>query len=176
MELSEATAVLAGTPAVLEALLARLPDGWARRDDGPGTWSAYAILGHLRHGDATNWLPRTRMILNEGTARGFEPFDREAMLRTAPVPVTALLAEFAEARRASLAELAALNLTTPDLVRRGRHPEFGEVTLGQLIASWVAHDLTHIGQASEVLARHYREDVGPWRAYMPALNGTAPAE
>lgn len=176
MELSEATAILARTPDVLTALLAGLPDGVVHRDDGPGTWSAYAIVGHLTHGDATNWIARTRMILDHGPDRSFEAFDREAMLRQDPVPVPQLLNGFRQARSASLDELAALGLTNADLDRRGRHPEFGEVMLGQLLASWVAHDLTHLAQVGEVLARNYRIAVGPWRAYMPALERVAVAE
>jgi hypothetical protein len=178
MELSEATAVLSRTPTVLAALLTGLPEAWLRRTDGPGTWSAYDIAGHLEHVESADWLPRTRMILEHGTDRAFVPVDREAMLSRAGDgdAVSDVLARFAAARAASLAELAGLRLTAADLARRGRHPEFGEVTLGQLLATWVAHDLTHLGQIGEVLARRYREDVGPWRAYLPALDRVAEAE
>jgi uncharacterized damage-inducible protein DinB len=176
MELAEATAILARTPDVLAALLSGLPDGMVHRDDGPGTWSAYAIVGHLMHGDATNWIARTRMILDHGPERSFEAFDREAMLREEPVPVPELLDTFRRARSESLHDLAGLALSEADLDRRGRHPEFGEVTLGQLLAAWVAHDLTHLAQVGEVLARNYRTAVGPWRAYMPALDRVAAAE
>jgi hypothetical protein len=176
MELEEATAVLARTPAVLETLLAGLPDGWLRRDDGPGTWSAYDIVGHLLEGDASNWLPRARLILRHGTGRAFEPFDREAMLGRDREPAAALLRRLRAGRAASLDELSALGLTPEDLDRRGLHPEFGEVTLGQVLATWVAHDLTHLAQVGEVLARRYREDVGPYRAYLPALDRVAEAE
>jgi DinB family protein len=176
MNLADATSVLARTPAVLDTLLAGLPAPWLHRSDGPGTWSAYDILGHLLHGDATNWLPRARMILAHGTGRAFESFDREAMLRQQHEPVDALLARFRDARRASLDELAALGLSTADLDRRGRHPDLGEVTLGHLLATWVAHDLTHLAQIGEVLARNYRADVGPYRAYLPALDRVAAAE
>jgi hypothetical protein len=116
------------------------------------------------------------MILDHGVTRPFEAFDREAMLRREAEPVADLLAGFRATRLASLAELAALGLTESDLGRRGRHPEFGEVELGQLLAAWVAHDLTHLAQVGEVLARRYRADVGPWRAYMPALDRVAGAE
>src|SRR5882757_7159869 len=128
--------MLGRTPTVLDALLAGLPAGWLHRDDGPGTWSAYDIVGHLLHGDATDWLPRVRMILEHGTGRPFESFDREAMLRQEPEPADQLLARFRAARRASLGELAALALTGADLDRRGLHPELGEVRLGQLLATW----------------------------------------
>ena len=168
--------MLARTPRVLDALLTDLPPEWLHRNDGAGTWSAYDILGHLRHGDATNWLPRARMILRHGAGRSFEPFDREAMLAEEREPVTVVLDRFRTARSASLDELASLDLTAADLDRRGQHPDMGEVTLGQLLATWVAHDLTHVGQVGEVLARRYREDVGPWRAFLPALDRVAAAE
>lgn len=176
MELTEAAAILARTPTVLDALLTGLPDEWVHRNDGPGTWSAYDILGHVLEGDASNWLPRARMVLREGTGHAFEPFDREAMLRRDREPVQALLVRFRARRSASLDELASLGLTGTDLDRRGRHPEFGEVTLGQVLATWVAHDLTHLAQIGEVLARRYRDDVGPYRAYLPALDRVAEAE
>jgi hypothetical protein len=176
MNLPEALSMLARTPAVLTALLSDLPEEWLHRDDGPGTWSAYAILGHLVEGDAANWLPRSRMILAHGTGRTFEPFDREAMLRREREPIAAVLARFHAARRESLAQLSTLDIGTDDLQRRGRHPEFGEVTLGQVLSTWVTHDLTHLAQIGEVLARRYRSDVGPYRAYLPALDRVAEAE
>lgn len=176
MDLSDATSMLARTPKVLDTLLAGLPPEWPHRSDGPGTWSAYDIVGHLLHGEATDWLPRTRMILRHGTGRPFERFDREAMLGKEPEPVAVLLARFQAARLASLNELASLDLTADDMDRRGLHPDLGEVALGQLLATWVAHDLTHLAQVGEVLARRYRDDVGPWRTFLPALDRTAEAE
>lgn len=172
----ETLEILARTPRVLDELLSGLPDPWTQRDDGPGTWSAYDILGHLVEGDATNWLPRARLIIEHGMARRFVPFDRLAMLTREPQPIEALLASFHAARRASLDQLSSLDLQPSDLDRRGQHPEFGEVTLGQLLSTWVAHDLTHLAQIGEVLARRYRDAVGPWRAYLPALDRTAEAE
>lgn len=176
MDLSEMTSMLSRTPVALKTLLDGLPPQWLHRNDGPGTWSAYDIVGHLTHGDATNWLPRARMIIQFGRERAFEPFDREAMLKLAPEPIDVILARFQQARRESLDELSSLDLSGPDLDRRGQHPDLGEVTLGQLLASWVAHDLTHLAQVGEVLARRYRDAVGPWRAFMPALEGAAAAE
>ncbi|MEJ3748867.1 DinB family protein [Actinomycetes bacterium KLBMP 9797] len=176
MDLTEATTMLARTPTVLDALLADAPPDWVHRDDGPGTWSAYDIVGHLLEGEAHNWLPRARMILEHGAEQTFAPFDREAMLGREREPVGALLARFASARQSSLVALAAYGLTAADLDRRGRHPEFGEVTLGQVLATWVAHDLTHLAQIGEVLARTYRDAVGPYRAYLPALDRVAEAE
>jgi hypothetical protein len=116
------------------------------------------------------------MILDHGTSRPFVPFDREAMLAAPREPVTALLDRFADARADSLAQIEQLHLSSSELDRRGLHPELGEVTLGQLLATWVAHDLTHLGQIGEVLARQYRDAVGPWRAYLPALDRVAEAE
>lgn len=176
MELREAMSVLGRTPDALAALLADLPPEWLHRDDGTGTWSAYDILGHLVYGDATNWLARTRMILSAGTGQTFAPFDREAMLRQEREPVAVLLSRFRSGRTASLDELSSFGLTDADLDRRGRHPEFGEVTLGQVLSTWVVHDLTHLGQIGEVLARRYRDDVGPYRAYLPALDRVVAAE
>ena len=176
MDVSEASAILARTPVVLEAMLGGLPPEWQQRDDGPGTWSAYDVVGHLLHGEATDWLPRTHMILRFGTSRPFEPCDREAMLSADREPPDALLARFRTARAASLDELESLGLSASDMDRRGLHPELGEVTLGQLLASWVAHDLTHVAQAGEALAGRYRTAVGPWRAYLPGLDRVAAAE
>lgn len=176
MNLDEATSILARTPAVLDALLSHLPADWVHRNDGPRTWSAYDIVGHLVEGENANWLPRARTILEHGTGRTFEPFDREAMLTRRREPMVALLARFRTARLASLDQLSALGISPADLDRTGSHPEFGTVTLGQLLATWVAHDLTHLGQVAEVLARRYRTDVGPYRAYLPALDRVAEAE
>ena len=176
MILPEATVMLRRTPAALTALLTELPDEWLHRDDGPGSWSAYAIVGHLVHADATNWLPRIRTILQHGSGRAFEPFDRYAMLSWQPQAATVLLDRFSDVRSASVDELDSLRLTAADLERRGAHPEMGEVTLGQVVSAWVAHDLTHLAQVGEVLARRYRDDVGPYRAFMPALERFAEAE
>lgn len=168
--------MLARTPKVLDTLLADVPPEWLHRDDGPGTWGAYDIVGHLLEGEGTNWLARARMILQHGATRPFEPFDRLAMLGRDREPPAVLLARFQAARLASLDEVSSLELTAGDLDRRGLHPDLGEVTLGQLLATWVAHDLTHLAQVGEVLARRYRDDVGPWRAYLPALDRAAEAE
>src|SRR5262249_49646844 len=125
---TDAIALLTRTPKVLETLLTGLPSEWLHRDDGPGTWSAYDIVGHLAHGDHTNWLPRARMIIEYGTGKAFEPFDREAMLRQPHQPISALLNEFGRARQSSLDELSTLDM---DLGLAGLHPELGEVRLGQ---------------------------------------------
>jgi len=176
MDPLEIASALARTPGTVRALTAGLPAEWLRRNDGPGTWSAYDVVGHLLNAEATNWQPRTRMILQHGSDRAFEPFDREAMLRWKPESINGILDRFQAAREAVVEELLALHLSPADLDRRGLHPEIGEVTLGELWATWVAHDLTHIGQIAEVLARRYRHAVGPWRVFMPALDRTADAE
>ena len=166
--------MLARTPEVLRALLTGLPEEWLHRNDGEGTWSAYDIAGHLLNGDFDNWLPRLTMIFEHGMNRTFVPFDRVAMLGWEREPVEGLLDRFAEARQASLEGLDRLEIK--ELDRKGRHPEFGEVTVRQVLSTWVAHDLTHLAQIGEVLARRYREDVGPYRAYLPALDRVAEAQ
>ncbi len=176
MELSDITTMLARTPLAIEKLVDGLPSPWLHHHDGAGTWSAYDIVGHLAHGDRTNWVPRAVMIIDSGTGRPFEPFDREAMLTQARQPIESLVHSFRQIRERSLAELEALKLQGSDLDRRGLHPSLGEVKLGQLLAAWVAHDLTHLSQIGEVLARFYRDEVGPWRAFMPALDRIAHAE
>ncbi len=173
---SDAIDLLARTPDAVTAMLTGLPDAWLHRDDGEGTWSAYAVAGHLLHGDATNWLPRIRLIMEHGTGRTFAAFDRVAMLNWEPEPMNDLLDRFRTTRAGSLAALEALELTSRDLARSGTHPEFGEVTLSQVLAAWVAHDLTHLAQIAEVLAGRYRDEVGPYRRYMPALERFVPAE
>lgn len=169
--LAEGVEVLSRTPEVLDTWLGGLPDAWLRVDEGPGTWSPYQIVGHLVHGERTDWIPRVRHLLEHGPERPFVPFDREAMLRDdASRPIGALLDEFADLRRLSLVELHGLDLTDQDWGRPGLHPALGEVTLGQLLATWVAHDLTHVSQIARVMAKRYRADVGPWRAYLPLLD------
>ncbi len=165
-DLAEGIALLQRTPAMLSAWLGELPDPWLRCNEGPRTWNAIDVLGHLIEAERHDWLPRVRHLLQHGEALAFPPFDRFAQQRQAERPVQQLLAEFATCRAGSLAELASLQLTATDLERRGRHPEFGVVTLGQHLATWVAHDLTHVTQIARVMARRLATDVGPWRAYL----------
>jgi hypothetical protein len=168
--LDEATAMLSRTPAVLDALLRDLPDQWVRAHEGGTTWSPFDVVGHLIHGDRTDWIPRARMILEDGEARTFETFDRLAQFTaSAGRTLPSLLDEFAEARAASLRDLAGLGLVERDLERRGRHPAFGPVTLRQLLATWVAHDFDHLVQVSRTLAGQYADAVGPWRAYLRVM-------
>lgn len=171
--IDEAVPILARTPATLDTLMRGLPDGWIAAHEGGETWSPFDVIGHLIHGDKTDWMPRARMILEHGEARPFEPFDRFAQFTASQGRTLAsLLDEFAAVRGKSLRDLAALGLTDADLDRRGRHPQLGIVTLRQLLATWVAHDLDHIAQISRVLARQYSDEVGPWRAYLRIISGT----
>lgn len=170
--LDHAVSLLERTPAALTALLDGLPEPWVRGDDGPETWSPFDIVGHLNHGERTDWLPRARIILAHGAARPFEPFDRSAMLQAdRGAALGELLETFAALRAQNLASLRGLALTEADLGRRGTHPDLGTVTMRQLLATWVAHDLSHLAQIAEVMARQYRAEVGPWAAYLPVLEG-----
>ena len=171
MELAEAIAVLERTPATFRALLDGLPDAWLLSDEGPNTFSAFDNLGHLIHGERTDWIPRARIILAQGDVRRFEPFDRFAQVRESEgKSVNELLKEFAALRKQNIATLRGWNLEERDFALQGEHPELGMVTLRQLIATWVAHDLGHVAQTARVMAKRYREDVGPWRAYLPVLD------
>ena len=168
--LQHTMSLLTRTPAVLNALLRNLPEAWALQNEGETTWSALDILGHLIHGERTDWMPRARMILQFGETQTFVPFDRWAQLRDSEGKLLAqLLDEFARLRSENLAELSALNLQQEDLALPGRHPSLGAVTLSQLLAAWTVHDLTHLHQISRVMAHQYREAVGPWGAYLGVL-------
>jgi DinB superfamily len=172
-DLEEATAILARTPATLDALLRGLPDGWIAAHEGGETWSPFDVIGHLIHGERTDWVPRARIILDYGETKPFEKFDRFAQFAASKGRTLAsLLDEFRTVRQESLRQLTAMGLTEADLDRRGRHPAFGVVTLRQLLSTWVAHDLDHVVQISRVLARQYSDEVGPWRAYLRIISGT----
>jgi hypothetical protein len=162
--------ILERTPAVLRAMLAGLPDEWVRATDGPETWSAFDVVGHLIHGEKTDWIPRVRHILEKGESVPFAPFDREAMFEASRgKTVDALLDEFATLRAGNVSSLQKLALTPADLARRGTHPELGTVTLEQQLATWTAHDLGHIRQIAQTLGRQYRDATGPWRAYLSMM-------
>jgi hypothetical protein len=170
-DLPEAVALLSRTPAALDALLRGLPAVWVNRNEGKDSWSAFDIVGHLIVGERTDWMPRLRMILESGDARAFDPLDRFAQEKESRgKSLEQLLDEFARLRRENLAALQALNLQPEDFARRGRHPALGTVTLGELLATWAAHDLTHVHQLSRVMAHQYREAVGPWSAYLGVLH------
>jgi len=167
--LDDALAVLDRTPATLSALLSGLSLGWVLATEGEGSWSPFDVLGHLIHGERTDWIPRARHIL-AGDARPFEPFDRHAMLaESRGKGLDELLETFARLRAENLAELRAMKLSPVDLERTGPHPELGAVTLRQLLATWVVHDLDHLGQIARVMAKVYGGEVGPWRAYVSIL-------
>jgi len=168
--LDDTIAILARTPAALNALLHGLPDVWVQRNEGDGTWSAFDIVGHLIVGERTDWMARLHIILERGEERVFDPFDRFAQFQQSQGrSLEQLLDEFALLRKQNLAELRGLKLQAEDLERRGRHPALGVVTVSQLLATWAAHDLTHLHQMSRVMAYQYRDDVGPWRAYLGVL-------
>jgi len=172
IDLDEATAVLSRTPATLDALLRGLPHGWIDAHEGGDTWSPFDVVGHLIHGEETDWLARVRIILEHGEARPFDKFDRTAQFQASQGrTIDALLDEFAARRATNLRELAALRLGPADLARTGTHPAFGRVTLGQLLATWVAHDLDHVTQIARVIGRQYSDEVGPWRAYLRIISG-----
>jgi hypothetical protein len=170
--LDEAIPVLARTPKALDAMLRDLPDGWITAHEGGETWSPFDVVGHLIHGEQTDWMPRVRRILADGESRPFEPFDRLAQITaSAGKRLPDLLDELARLRAANLQELTGLRLTDADLDRKGRHPALGPVTLGQLLATWVAHDLDHIVQVARVMATQYSDEVGPWNAYLRVISG-----
>jgi uncharacterized damage-inducible protein DinB len=170
-DLTEGIAVLERTPQTLRALLAGLPPAWTDADEGPGTWSPRTIVGHLIHGERTDWIARARIILAEGAERQFTPFDREAQFRESRgKSLGELLDEFERLRAENLRTVAAWHLTDAQLALTGEHPELGPVTLRQLLATWAAHDLGHIAQVTRVMARQYREAVGPWREYLPVMD------
>jgi hypothetical protein len=169
--LQDTIALLTRTPAALNVLLRDLPETWTHRNEGEHTWSPYDIVGHLVHAEKADWLPRVRMILDFGETRAFEPFNRTGFRDLASnTSLSPLLDEFARLRSENLNALRALNLQPDDLNRRGRHPSLGAVTLSQLLATWPAHDMTHLHQISRTLAYQYRDAVGPWNAFLGVLH------
>jgi uncharacterized damage-inducible protein DinB len=171
LRLSDAILILGKTPACLDLLLRDLPDEWLRASEGNDTWSCYDVVGHLIHGELTDWIPRMQIILEHGAGRAFVPFDRFAQFKNDQTrPIGELLDKFARLRQQNLQHLARLNLTPADFGRKGTHPELGPVTLGELISSWVVHDLTHLNQIHRVTAKQYSVAVGPWKQYMSILN------
>jgi hypothetical protein len=169
--LDDTVALLSRTPSAFNALLRDLPETWTHRNEGENTWSAFDVVGHLIHTDRTNWIPRTKAILQHGEAQPFPAFDRFGHLRTSQgKSLPDLLDEFARVRSESLNELRVLNLRPEDLERRGQHPALGSATLSQLLATWATHDLNHLHQLSRVMAYQYRDAVGPWRRYLGVLH------
>jgi DinB superfamily len=174
-ELDNTIALLARTPAALDGLLRGLPEMWTRASEGPGTWTVADVLVHLIEADRTNWIPRAQHILAHGDSRPFAPFNREVDRAggeggKAEKTIAGLLDTFAGQRREKLAELRALHLEPADLERRGAHPALGEVTLSQLLATWAAHDMTHLHQIARILAAQYHKAVGPWQKFLGVLH------
>jgi hypothetical protein len=167
-DLDEAIPILERTPTVISALLDDLPETWTRVDEGPGTWSPREVVAHLINGERTDWIPRARIILKQEKYRRFDPFDRFFDLKT-PRPLKELLEEFESLRGENVATLRGWNLKEKDLALTGVHPEFGDVTMRQLLATWVIHDLSHIAQITRTMTRAYTEAVGPWTAYFRVL-------
>jgi uncharacterized damage-inducible protein DinB len=166
----QAIEILRRTPATLTALLHGLTEEWTKNTAGPDTWSAYDVVGHLLHAEEADWIVRARIILEEGESHPFESFDRTAMFeKYQEYSLDQLLDAFAQAREKSLAALDEWRLTPEQLALKGTHPALGAVTLSQLLATWVVHDLNHIGQIVEVMAHQYADAVGPWRAYLAIL-------
>lgn len=166
--------ILQRTPSVLSALLKDIPEFWSYNNEGPETWSPFDIVGHLIHGEKTDWIPRARIILSEGeesrTAKTFEPFDRFAQFRDSEgKSMNELLDEFTALRLDNIEALKEMDIDDSALARTGYHPDFGEVTLRQLLATWTSHDLAHIRQAARVMAKQYKEEVGPWKEFMPVM-------
>jgi hypothetical protein len=168
--LEHTIALLSRTPAALNALLRDLPEVWTFRNEGEKTMSAFDVVGHLIHAERTNWMPRARTILQFGEQRAFGSFDRWGHLQEGKGKnLGELLDEFARLRSENLAELRSLNLRQEDLARRGQHPALGTITLSELLATWAAHDLTHLHQISRIMAHQYRETVGPMSKYLGVL-------
>ena len=168
--LDECLAVLTRTPAALDALLRGLPEAWTAATEGPGTWSPYVVVGHLIHGEKADWMPRLEIILEHGTNRPFDSFDREAQFRDSDgKPLSTLLDEFSALRRDNVTCLRALNLQPAQLELKGTHPALGPVTVRQLLATWTAHDLGHVLQVSRVMAKRYKPEVGPWAQYLSVM-------
>jgi len=166
----DALPLLRRTPATLRALLEGLPPSWVEATEGPDTWSPCDVVGHLILSERVTWIPRAEHLLRHGDSRPFVPFDGEAISASSDgLSLAERLDSFAELRATSLERLEAFRLTEADLARRGSHPELGSVTLGQLLASWIVHDLGHLGQIGRTMARQYTETVGPWRRYLSIL-------
>ncbi len=170
-DLALAMPMLERTPATLRALLGGLPSEWTAATEGPDTWSAYDVVGHLIHGERTDWIARARIILEQGASRRFEPFDRFAQLRESTgKSLDELLDEFERLRAKNLGTLRDWGLTDAQLALEGEHPTFGAVTLRQLLSTWTAHDLSHLAQIARVMTKQYRDAVGPWHAFLPIMD------
>jgi hypothetical protein len=162
--------ILERTPAVLTGMLDGISEEWTTNNEGPDTWSAYDVIGHLIHGELTDWLPRAELILSDSDDKRFPPFDRFAQFeKSKGKSLAQLLTEFKEIRELNIQKLKKLNISPDDLHKTGIHLAFGDVTLSQLLSCWVVHDLNHIAQISRVMAKQYKAEVGPWIEYLRIL-------
>jgi len=169
-DIQKSIEILDRTPVVLKTLLSDLSDDWTMNNEGGETWSPYDVVGHLIHGETTDWMQRMSLILDENSDHKFKPFDRFAMFEESKgKTLNQLLDDFEKVRKENLAKFKALNLSEKQLDLKGIHPSFGEVTLRNLLATWVAHDLDHIQQIVRVMAKQYKEEVGPWVEYLKIL-------
>lgn len=169
-EIDAAIEILKRTPFVLEVLLKGIPDEWLTNNEGENTWSPYEIVGHLIHGEKTDWIPRTKIILSDTQNKTFDPFDRFAQKRESQTKsITTLLEEFKELRTDNIKELRSLKINDASLCKKGIHPELGEANLQELLSTWVVHDLGHISQITRVMAKQYKDEVGPWINYLGVL-------
>lgn len=167
----QAIEILERTPAVLQALLSGLSDDWIMHNEGPETFSPYDVVGHLIHGEKTDWTARIKVILQHGNSKPFERWDRFAQYENSKgKTLQQLLDEFAAVRKENIEWFTALNLTETDFERKGLHPVLGEVTLKHLLSTWVVHDLTHIAQITRVMAKQYKTEMGPWPEFFRILN------
>ena len=169
--LKDAKEILERTPVVLISLLSGLSDRWIYNNEGGESWNPYDIVGHLIHGEKKDWIQRAKIILGYGEDKPFEPFDRFAQFKDSEgKTLNDLLEEFATLRKSNINVLNKLNLDENDFNKKGIHPEFGKVTLKQLLSTWVVHDLSHIRQISRVMAKQYKNEIGPWKKYLPVIN------
>ena len=163
--------ILERTPTVLKALLTGLSEDWIMNNEGPETFSPYDVAGHLVHGEKTDWTVRIKRILESGNSKAFDLFDRFAQYKDSEgKTLVQLLDEFEQLRTENIQWLQSLNLSATDLNKTGMHPVLGEVTLRNLLATWVVHDLTHIAQITRVMAKQYKEEMGPWTEFFRILN------
>ena len=169
--LEDSIEILRRTPSVLRSMLQGLNSPWIHNNDGPNTRSPHDIVGHLIHGELTDWIPRTKIILQSGESKTFPPFDRFAQEKASQGKnLNQLLAEFESLRKQNIVILTELKLDEQQLLLTGQHPDLGKVTLQELLSTWVVHDLSHINQISRVMARNYKNEVGPWKAYISIMN------
>ena len=168
-EISKSIEILSRTPKVLKTLLSGLSEEWVSNNEGEGTWSPYDVIGHLIHGEKTDWIPRAKIILSDSTDKTFEPFDRFAQFNQEAKSIEELLNEFSVLRAQNLEELKSMEIEDTQLLEKGIHPELGEARLKELLSTWTIHDLGHIAQIARVMAKQYQSEVGPWIAYLGIL-------